>query len=144
MVTNETETPSAGSLSVLNCGSGDMKFSFSKDNPVEVDRARRVVEDMLRRGYVLFVQDDNRNLRRVSGFDPATDTYILTDVPGQADAPQPPAAATEGAAACSRCGGECGKNGRCYACNPARRKSGGERVPAKEVNAIGFAPTAGG
>lgn len=38
-----------GHLSVLNCGAGDLEFKFDTEDPQEVVRAKRVIEDMLRR-----------------------------------------------------------------------------------------------
>lgn len=57
-----------GGLDVLNCNLGDLKLSFDPANPVEMDRAKRAVRDMLRRGYVIFVQVDGK-LHRVKQFD---------------------------------------------------------------------------
>ena len=72
-----------GTLDVLNCRAGDMKFSFNSDNPEEVEKARKVVTDMLKRGYILFVQDgdDEKNLRKVEAFDEKRDLYIVSDAP---------------------------------------------------------------
>ena len=40
-----------GSLSILNAGKGDIKISYSKDNAAEAIRAKRIIKDMLARGY---------------------------------------------------------------------------------------------
>lgn len=67
-------------LDVLNCTMGDMKFSFDSKDPQEVERARRCVQDMLRRGYVIFVET-KKGLRKVTGFNAKNDTYIIADGP---------------------------------------------------------------
>ena len=126
-----------GTLSVLNCSAGDMKFSFNSADPLEAARAQRVVEDMLKRGYMLFVevhQDDNpkkpKLLRRVQGFDPQTTEYILADGPGLPTEAVPtiePAAPAETPA------------------KPEKKGKGKKsRVSAKEAKAHGVAPIAGG
>lgn len=71
----------AGCLSVLNVGAGDLKFTFDKGNPIDTDRAKRVICDMLARGYIIFVETGD-GLRRATGFDPELEVYILSDVPG--------------------------------------------------------------
>lgn len=70
-----------GCLDVLNCGAGHLKVAFDKTNAMDVDRARRMIADMLKRGYALFVEEPDGSVRRVAKFDPKTDEYILSDVP---------------------------------------------------------------
>ena len=65
-----------GSVSVLNVHHGDMKFSFDPSNPDEVDRARAAILDMLKRGYMLFVDCDG-TLHRVTNFDPSKNEYVV-------------------------------------------------------------------
>lgn len=65
-----------GELSVLNCNAGDINISFDGSNPLEVERAKRIIEDMLRRGYALFVQV-GEELKKVKRFDPKTCEYII-------------------------------------------------------------------
>ncbi len=50
-------------VSVLNCGAGDMTFSFDEHDPQECARAERVVQDMLKRGYILFAVVDGKHVR---------------------------------------------------------------------------------
>lgn len=73
-------------VSVLNCGAGDLTFSFDESNPEEVKRAKRVVTDMLKQGYLLFALIDGEQ-RRVTKFDPKTCEYIVTE-PKKADKPK--------------------------------------------------------
>ena len=66
-----------GSLLCLSVHRGDMKFSFSSDNPQEVVRAQVAVDDMLRKGYLLFVVDAAGVMHRVTAFDPKTNEYVI-------------------------------------------------------------------
>ena len=116
-----------GTLSVLNTGAGDMRFSFDSDDPLEVARASRVVEDMLRRGYMLFVEVGGK-LRPVKKFDAKHACYIVADGPLHAADPVESVPAPEP----ERRG-------------PGRpRKTAERRIPAKSTRATGVAPTAGG
>lgn len=56
-----------------------MKFAFDKDDPIETERAKRVVTDMLRRGYALFIEDDNKKLHKVKTFDATNGIYIIAE-----------------------------------------------------------------
>ena len=42
----------AGTLEILNVGAGDVVITFDKTNPAEQIRAKRIIKDMLKRGYV--------------------------------------------------------------------------------------------
>lgn len=119
---------SNGEVSVLNVRAGDLRFSFSSDDPIEVERARRVVEDMLRRGYALFIAVDGQ-LRKVQRFDPSTDTYIIANGPlyaGDREAAEAPTAETPAEP------------------KPRRGRPPTRSVPARSTRATGVAPTAGG
>lgn len=68
-----------GTLDVLNCGAGHMQFAFNNNDPIELERAKRVVQDMLKRGYALFIEDDNKKLHKVKMFDETRGVYIIAD-----------------------------------------------------------------
>lgn len=70
----------SGELSVLNVGDGDTKFSFDSKNPMEAVRAGRIVKDMLRRGYILFVKAKDGQYVRATEFDEKTNEYIIADL----------------------------------------------------------------
>lgn len=36
-----------GTLEILNCGHGDMKVTFDDKNPLELERAKRIIQDMI-------------------------------------------------------------------------------------------------
>lgn len=71
-----------GKIDVLNTGHGHLELKCDPANPVEMDRAKRAVADMLRRGYVLFVEGGDGALIRVEQFDEKHGKYIVSDVPG--------------------------------------------------------------
>lgn len=117
-----------GSLSVLNCSAGDLKFRFDKDDPTEVAQAQRVIEDMLRRGYTILVEVDGE-LRRATSFDPSKGCYVVTEPPAPVEVVTAPEPETFGAPA------------------PAPKKKGKptrREVPASKTRATAIAPTAGG
>jgi hypothetical protein len=120
-----------GGLSVLNVGAGDLRFSFDPSDPVERERAGRVVRDMLARGYVLFVEVGGE-LRKAVGFDPDACAYVVTDVPGDAGHPAPAPASPSAPAPPPDA--------------PARRRGRPRKVlvPAADADATAVAPTAGG
>lgn len=66
----------AGELAILNCTDGDTRISFNSNDPDEVERARAVVEDMLRRGYCISVVVGDK-MERAVDFDPSKDEYIV-------------------------------------------------------------------
>ncbi len=72
-----------GQLGVLNVGAGDTKLVFDKDNPMERARSARIVADMIKRGYVLFIAtgeiDGKQTYRRVLQFDESACEYIIAD-----------------------------------------------------------------
>lgn len=64
-------------LDVLNCTDGDTKLTFDTSSPIEVDKARRVITDMLRRGYSIFVEVEGTT-KRVMEFDAARGEYLVS------------------------------------------------------------------
>lgn len=75
-----------GELAILNVGVGDTKLSFDPGKPAEVERAKGVVMDMLKRGFVLLIEVGERDgeplYQRAKGFDPETCEYIIAGSPG--------------------------------------------------------------
>lgn len=71
-----------GCLEVLNVAAGDLKITFDKANPIETIRAKRIITDMLRRGYALVVEverDGKVAYERAQSFDEKTGEYIVAD-----------------------------------------------------------------
>lgn len=75
----------AGEVGILNVGAGDTKFSFDPARPEERERAAKVVDDMLKRGYAILVSAGERDGKplyfRAEAFDPNTCEYIIAGAP---------------------------------------------------------------
>lgn len=111
-----------GHLDVLNVGAGHLKFRFDKGDPEEVAKAKKVIADMLKRGYMIFVEVDGQQ-KRVRKFDPNTEEYILEEPD---EIPEPEPIATPQHAPIPR--------------RVGRRKG----VPLRTARATGIGPSAGG
>ena len=72
---------------MLSVGDGHLEIRFKKDDPIEIERAKRIITDMLKRGYSLFVHGKDDVLTRVKRFDAKTGTYIIADGPTVAPLP---------------------------------------------------------
>lgn len=70
-------------LDVLSVGQGHITMTFEPD---DMDNARKTIEDMLHRGYAIFVETA-RGQRRVKRFNPKRMTYIITDAPSEQAVP---------------------------------------------------------
>lgn len=68
-----------GDLSILNVGEGDMKITFDRANAPETIRAKRIIKDMIRRGYALLVQQEDGTYLRAKDFDDKTGEYLIAD-----------------------------------------------------------------
>jgi len=68
-----------GNLSVLSVGGGDITLKFDKSNPAEVIRAKRIIKDMLRRGYALLIEVKEGEFQRAVNFDENVGEYIIAD-----------------------------------------------------------------
>lgn len=101
MTTTEAkiEVVCPGVLEVLSIGKGDLKLTLGND-PDDVEKAQAVIEEMLRKGYAIFVETDD-GPSRVQRFNPKRMTYIIAELaPGNTlpSGPAPPAALTTGTA----------------------------------------------
>jgi hypothetical protein len=78
----------SGEVGILNVGAGDTTLSFDPKNPVERERAKKIVVDMLRRGYALLVQVGTKKgepvYQRAKAFDPKTCEYVIAGGPDEA------------------------------------------------------------
>lgn len=71
-----------GELSILNVGAGDVKITFNRGDVAEVIRAKRIITDMLRRGFALVVEverNGEKAYERVESFDEKTGEYLICD-----------------------------------------------------------------
>ena len=67
-----------GELSILNCSAGDIRVKFDKTDKAEIIRAKKMIADMLKRGYLLAIEVDGK-LEPVEKFDPTTDEYVILE-----------------------------------------------------------------
>lgn len=72
----EVVTP--GMLEVLSVGKGDLRITIGGDED-DTEKARALVEEMLRKGYALFVDTDD-GLTRVKQFNPKRMSYVITEI----------------------------------------------------------------
>jgi hypothetical protein len=123
-----------GKIEILNVGTGDTKIHFDKDNPADVERAKRIIPDMIKRGYALFCEV-NGELERVEGFDPEKSEYIVrlpweTEWNDKLEQPAEPQAQAEEPVAAPA---------------PEKKKRGRKaRVPLTEGKVIAVGRSAGG
>lgn len=68
-----------GELNILNVSAGDITISFDTKDAAEAIRAKRIIEDMLKRGYALLVKDSDGAFVRALGFDSEKGEYIIAD-----------------------------------------------------------------
>lgn len=77
-----------GMLEVLSIGHGDMKVTLDTSKPREVEAARKLIEEMLRKGYSIFVETDGGPIK-VREFNPTTMAYVIVDDGEVVDEPDP-------------------------------------------------------
>lgn len=81
----------SGELSVLNCSAGDIRIKLDKDNPIDILRAKRMIVDMLRRGYLLAIEGEDGKLQPVHSFDENAGEYIILEAALYSGGDEPPA-----------------------------------------------------
>lgn len=115
-----------GEVGILNVAAGDTKLVFDNKDPKETARAARIVKDMLRRGFALFIEvgrDEKGPIyRRAHDFDETTTEYIVAGSPGDVEETHDEKPAS----------------------TPRSRRERKTRVPAQSTNAVAVARTAGG
>ena len=108
-----------GTLSVLNVAKGDFEIRFDGAQPAEVEKAGKIVNDLLRRGYAIFIHE-GETTKKVLSFDPAQCCYIVPDLDSiLSEAPAK------------------GKG-------KAKAAKATKAVPAAQAEAVAVAPVAGG
>lgn len=70
----------SGQLDVLSVGRGHLRITVDDKDPEGIDKARRMIEDMLKRGFSIFVETDS-GLKRVKKFSAKRMTYLIDDIP---------------------------------------------------------------
>lgn len=78
-----------GELGILNVGVGDTKLTFDPSKPGETANASRIVKDMIRRGFAIFIEvgsnDRGPIYQRAHDFDEATSEYIVVGTPEEVE-----------------------------------------------------------
>ena len=69
---------SIGTLSILNVYKGDIEIKFDTNDRADIEKARNIISDMLKRGYTLLVEIDGAYQRAI-GFDETVGAYIVSD-----------------------------------------------------------------
>lgn len=72
----------SGFLHVLNCGLGHMKLSFDTQDDTEVEKAKAMIQDMLKRGYTILIETEE-GTERVKEFDPQQGEYLVEGIGGE-------------------------------------------------------------
>lgn len=100
MTTTDTtfETFCPGMLEVLSIGKGDLKLTLGGDDPEDVETARKLIAEMLVKGYSIFVETDNGPVK-VTQFNPKRMTYTIVEGPVTATPPGKPKRAAKKKAA---------------------------------------------
>lgn len=130
----------AGVVNILSVGEGHIKISFDSKDPAEAIRAKRIVKDMLRRGYALLVQvggqGDKAQFQRALDFDETAGEYIIADLDSEVAAK---ADAEDTAAPAATASTTPQPRKKLY-----RGRQAIIRVPASGAKVISVARTAGG
>lgn len=74
-----TEVETGDSFMAIMSSVGDTKIIWNKDNPDEVENARRTFNDLLNKNYLAFkVKDDSKEGEQIREFDPFIERMILS------------------------------------------------------------------
>ena len=140
----------AGCLEILNVQGGDVQITFTRGDVAETIRAKRIVTDMLRRGYALVVEverDGKKAYERVQSFDEERGEYIIADLDSEIGAntmndvklkPSTDAAKVNEASGLCLCGKPIRHRG---ACKGKRQET---RLPMEKTRATAVGRSAGG
>lgn len=71
----------AGQLDVLSVGSGHVRIEIAEGDEAAIERARQMIEEMMGRGFSIFVEQPDGTTSRVKKFNPKKMVYII-DEPG--------------------------------------------------------------
>jgi hypothetical protein len=82
----ELEVFGAGQLDVLSVGHGHLEIKFDESDKDEVEKAKKIITDMIKRGFAIFVHTDDGGTKRVKRFNAKTNCYIIDDTPPDAPA----------------------------------------------------------
>lgn len=68
-----------GKLSCLSVNDGDIEISFDTEDCAEAIRAKRIITDMLKRGYALLIKMADGRYVRAHEFDEKQGVYVIAD-----------------------------------------------------------------
>lgn len=69
-------------IDILNTGTGHTEITFTGDDSTEKANAARMIGDMIRRGYGIFIHGEGGVQIRVHAYDPEKHCYIVHE-PGE-------------------------------------------------------------
>lgn len=78
---------SDGYLNIVNVGKGHLEIKFDGSDPEDVETARKAIDDMLKRKYLIIVKDAEGVEHKVDSFDPEKNLYIIKEVGGKKEVP---------------------------------------------------------
>lgn len=95
---------SVGVIDVLSVGRGHMRVEIPENDPAQLEKARLMIEDMLKRGYSIFIETSDGKTRRVKKFNPKRMTYLI-DAPDDLGKVETPVAKSKATAVGRTAGG---------------------------------------
>lgn len=72
-----------GHLDVLSTGHGDIRLRIDESDEEGIEKARKTINDMLERGYSIFVERKDGSTSRVKRFDKRRLEYIIEEPPDE-------------------------------------------------------------
>lgn len=120
-----------GSLSTLSVADGDIEITYDTQNTAEAIRAKRMIKDMLKRGYALLVEDEDGKYVRALDFNETKGRYIVADFAPETVEPEPSTEPME-------------KKLDEQTKKTVRSKARTKEIPMERANAVAVARTAGG
>ncbi len=135
-----------GILSCLNVAGGDIAISFDTKDQQEAIRAKRIIKDMMKRGYALLVKMPDGTYQRALEFDEQAGEYIIADHdPDEAERPAVKMEEITQGEVTLKDGKEAAAGAEEASERGARKRKAGRRRLAMETSsAVGVARSAGG
>lgn len=78
--TADIEVIMPGMLEVLSVGKGDIRLVVGGADPEEIESARKIIKEMLAKGYGLFVEEADGTLKRVKRFNAKKMVYVISEI----------------------------------------------------------------
>lgn len=116
-----------GSLSCLSVADGDITIKFDTQNASEAIRAKRIITDMLKRGYALLIKMADGSYVRAVKFNEKQGEYIIADFdPSETNEKIETEKITS------------------QTSPTLKKKRGRKAIPMQKADAVAVAPSAGG